>query len=218
MAHTEMSSVRRPDADHDGVCASTAQHRLVVAPPGIGKTHLAIRLAASLIPALPVSPDPASTVGARVLVLTFSNEARTQLEREAARQLDRAARDRITISNYHGLFWSAVRAHRRALGLPLELDLVAASRRHAALAAVDPAAVATLRKRPGLLDAFAEQAVAVFRDDRSPDMETIERLLAGVAAEQRAGRLVFDDLGALFWALLDHFPAVEAAYYGSRTS
>jgi hypothetical protein len=33
-----------------------------------------------------------------------------------------------------------------------------------------------------------------------------------VEEEQRAGRLVFDDLGALFWALLDRFPAVADAY------
>jgi|GEM_PF-2109218 len=207
-----MSSDRRPDADHDAVCASAARHRLVVAPPGTGKTHLAIRLASSLIPALPASPDPGSTVGARVLVLTFSNEARTQLEREAARQLDRAERDRVTISNYHGLFWGAVQAHRRALGLPLQLDLVRASRRYSALASADAAAVARLKKHPGLLEAFAEQAVPQFRDHRSPDTATIDRLLAGMVAEQQAGRLVFDDLGALFWGLLDRFPAIEAAY------
>lgn len=33
-----------------------------------------------------------------------------------------------------------------------------------------------------------------------------------VAQEQAAGRLVFDDLGALFWSLLERFPTVERAY------
>lgn len=107
----------RPDPDHDAVCASTARHRVVVAPPGTGKTHLAVRLAGTLAAMLPPSPVPDSTIGGRVLLLTFSNQARSQLETEAGRQLTLAQRHRIEITNYHRLFWHAARAHCTALGL-----------------------------------------------------------------------------------------------------
>ncbi|TQM09899.1 superfamily I DNA/RNA helicase [Pseudonocardia kunmingensis] len=202
----------RHDPDHDAVCASSAARRVVVAPPGTGKTHLAARLAGSLIPHLPSPPVPDTTVGARVLLLTFSNQATAQLARAAAQQLSGGVRRRVVVSNYHSLFWTAVRAHRTALGLPPELEVVSAKRRLQALTAVDPTAVKRLNKLPGLLDAFAEQRFPVFRDDRTPDASLTARLLAAVEAEHKAGRLVFDDFGALFWQLLDHFPALEAAY------
>lgn len=202
----------RPDPDHDAVCASSAARRVVVAPPGTGKTHLAARLAGSLVPHLPSPPVPDTTIGARVLLLTFSNQATSQLEREAARQLSRDVRRRVVVSNYHSLFWTAVRAHRTALDLPLQLDLVSAEWRRKSLAAVDPAAVAALKKQRGLLDAFAEQRFPIFHDARTPEPDLTARLLAAVEAEHKAGRLVFDDFGALFWALLDRFPALETAY------
>ena len=99
----------RPDTDHDAVCASRVRHQLVVAPPGTGKTTVSVRLAAELLPEL--------ATHARVLVLTFSKQARTQLEREAARQLRPAARSRIEITNYHRFLLQGVAAYRRALGL-----------------------------------------------------------------------------------------------------
>jgi superfamily I DNA/RNA helicase len=82
--------------------------------PETGKTTVSVRLAAVLLPEL--------AAHARVLVLTFSKEARTQLEREAARQLPPAARSRIEITNYHRFLLQGVAAYRRALGLAERLD------------------------------------------------------------------------------------------------
>ncbi len=195
----------RPDLDHDAVCASTARHLLVTAPPGTGKTFLTIRLAGQLVPKL----QP----GSQVLVLTFSNQARTQLEREASRQLPPQVRNNIEISNYHRFFWRAVGAYRRALGLPMALDIGSRKRRVEALRkTVGPQVLNPLEKRTGLLDALAEHQHTAFRDDRTPNSETLCSLLRTVRAEQEAGRLVFDDLGALFWKLLDRFPSVDRAY------
>lgn len=195
------------------MCASNAAHRVVVAPPGTGKTYLAVRLAAALASEFPAPPATRTTVGARVLLLTFSNQARAQLEQEAARQLDPGTRRRVEVSNYHALFHSAVRAHRRALGLPHQLEIVGREQRLRVLReVVDRKTVTALDKQAGLLDALAEHAVPAFRDERTPRAETLNPLLAAVQAEQQAGRLVFDDLGALFWQLLDRFPVLEAAY------
>lgn len=195
----------RPDADHNAVCASRVRHQLVVAPPGTGKTTVSVRLAAELLPELDAH--------ARVLLLTFSNQARTQLEREAARQLPPAARNRIEITNYHRFFLQSVAAYRRALGLAERLDLGSSKRRKEALEAVDRDAVRRLdREHTGLLDSLGEHAFDLFRDERTPPAEFLDPLLDVVDDEQRAGRLVFDDLGALFWRLFEEFPIVERAY------
>jgi DNA helicase-2/ATP-dependent DNA helicase PcrA len=195
----------RPDADHDAVCASTARHQVVVAPPGTGKTHVAVRLAGVLAPVLP--PE------SRVLLLTFSNQARSQLEKEAERQLPREARLKVEVTNYHRFFWHAVRAHRRALGLPLDVGIGSRQRREQVLLRVAPR---HLRKAfstsNGLTESLAEHSFPAFRDARTPACTDLVHLLAAVTEEQRAGRLVFGDLGALFWSLLEGFPAIDLAY------
>lgn len=194
----------RPDPDHDAVCASVARHQVVVAPPGTGKTCLSIRLAGELAPGL-ASPS------AKILVVTFSNQARTQLEREAAFQLSPAVRRRIEITNYHRFFWKAVLAHRRALGLPMRLDVGSRSRRERALEAGGHQVVETLKQHEGLIDSLAEHAFPEFRDERIPPAN-LAGLLEVVRREHRAGLLVFDDLGALFWELLQRFPVLNEAY------
>lgn len=207
--HTE---ARRSDAQHDAVCRTEDSHCVVVAPPGTGKTHLAVRLAGELTARLPPSSGSSASSGPKALLLTFSNQARVQLEREVRKQLDPVVRRRVVVSNYHSLFYSAVLAHRRALGLPMDPKIVSAAERKQAFAATDPATTGVLSKTKGLLDAFAELAVPQFRDERAPNDDQIARLINVVGAEQRAGRLVFDDLGALFWRLLDQFPVIEDGY------
>jgi len=194
----------RHDPDHNDVCNAADRHIVVVAPPGTGKTCLSVRLAATIAQDL----EPTE----RVLLVTFSNQARVQLEREAARQLDHDRRRRIEVTNYHGFFWRAVWANRRALGLPLDTQIRSRRTRTEALKAADADGVARLTKHDGVLEAFAEQRFERFRDDRTPDQEGLERMLSTLEHEQQQGRLVFDDLGALFWRLLESFPVLDKAY------
>ena len=194
----------RPDPDHDAVLDADAEHLVVTAPPGTGKTCLSVRLAAKAASSLASSE--------RVLVLTFSNQARSQLEREASRQLTPGLRRRIHITNYHRFFWQGVSAYRRALGLPMRLDIGSVQRRQKALESAEPALAPAPRDDPGLIESLAEHAFPEFRDGRTPNEKSLSRLLKTVHLEQQNGRLVFDDLGALFWSILKLFPRVEQAY------
>ena len=194
----------RPDIEHDAVAACRERHQVVVAPPGTGKTYVSVRVAAALADELPPH--------ARVLLLTFSRQARAQLEREAARQLAPAMRARIEVTNYHRLCWQAVQAYRRLLGLPDVLDVGSSRRRATALKAASGEGWAAIKEHSGLADSLAEHAFEEFRDRRTPPPELLQALLAAVELEQREGRLVFDDLGALFWRLLESQPTVAHAY------
>lgn len=194
----------RPDLDHDAVLASNANHLVVTAPPGTGKTFLSVRLAGHLAKLL--------APGEYILLMTFSTQARTQLEREAANQLPPEIRRRIEITNYHRFFWQGVNAYRRALGLPMHLDIGSRRRREEALMRVHAGAAANIKTADGLVESLAEHAFSEFHDYRTPDRLVLQPLLTVVREEQLAGRLVFDDLGALFWTLLTTYPAVDQAY------
>lgn len=194
----------RPDPEHDAVIACDQVHQVVVAPPGTGKTYLSVRLAGQLADGLATHE--------RVLLLTFSRQARAQLEREAARQLSRPQRAKLEITNYHRLCWQAAKQYRRALGLPETLDVGSSKRRAAALRAVGHAAARVISADKTIIDGLAEHAFAEFRDHRTPEPKVLEAMLAAVYAEHAAGRLVFDDFGALFWRLLEEQPTVAAAY------
>jgi hypothetical protein len=193
----------RPDPDHDAVCAAEGRHLVVVAPPGTGKTCLSIRLAG--VHAAGLRPEQ------RILLLTFSNQARVQLEKEAARQLTPELRARVEVTNYHRFFYRAVRAYLRALGLPLAADLWSSTSRDNAIASLDVKLASKLRKDETIYS-LAEFRFPEFRDERTPDEDVLERLLEVIDAENAAGRLVFDDLGALFWRLVTTYASVDAAY------
>ena len=199
-----MTVSARPDAEHDAVVACRERHQVVVAPPGTGKTYVSVRLAAAL--AVGLAPH------ARVLLLTFSRQARAQLEREAGRQLAPALRARIEVTNYHRLCWQAVQAYRRVLGLPDELDVGSSRRRATALKAASAQGWNAIKDHSGLADSLAEHAFEAFRDRRTPPPDLLQELLVAIDVEQRQGRLVFDDLGALFWRLLETQPTVARAY------
>ena len=159
----------RADAEHDAVVACRERRQIVVAPPGTGKTYVSVRLAGAL--AADLAPH------SRVLLLTFSRQARAQLEREAARQLAPGLRVRIEVTNYHRLCWQAVQAYRRALGLPDELDVGSSRRRAAALKAASAEGWNAIKGHSGLADSLAEHAFEAFSDRRTPPSDLLAELL-----------------------------------------
>jgi len=85
---------------------------LVLAPAGCGKTEaLALRVAGLLERQVGAHPR-------KVLVTTFSNRARDNIRDRLATYLPPAVlRDRVTVTNFHGLSARIFRAHAQVLGL-----------------------------------------------------------------------------------------------------
>ena len=90
------------DQAQEDVLADEHDCLLVEAPPGSGKTHTAVRLVARDIDAARIGPTQ------RALVLTFSRNARSQLDSYAAELLTPSQRARTEITNYHAWFWQKV--------------------------------------------------------------------------------------------------------------
>lgn len=93
---------------------------IVEAPPGAGKTLLSVLCAKKLIETRSIK------VNQKVLLMTFSRNARAQLDKEAETVFasDREKLKQIEITNFHSFFQKYVWAYRSYLGLPLELSLV----------------------------------------------------------------------------------------------
>jgi superfamily I DNA/RNA helicase len=93
---------------------------IVEAPPGAGKTLLSVLCAKKLIETRSID------VNQEVLLMTFSRNARAQLDKEAETVFasDREKLKQIEITNFHSFFLKYVWSYRSYLGLPLELNLV----------------------------------------------------------------------------------------------
>lgn len=98
--------------DHPGLAL------LVVAPAGCGKTEaLALRVAGLVERQIVSHPR-------RVLVTTFSNRARDNIRDRLASYLSPGAlRDRVSVTNFHGLSARLIRAHANVIGLSPQLEL-----------------------------------------------------------------------------------------------
>jgi superfamily I DNA/RNA helicase len=192
------------DASQQAVLDDHSRRLLVEAPPGSGKTWTAVRLVARDV--------SAGLVGStqRVLVLTFSRNARAQIEGYARELLTDEQRRRAEITNYHSWFWAKVSQYRTSLGLPLDTVLVMdARRRQDVAAAMEAEGIAKVGRgdRQQIDDYMRslEFGLAEGRPQRLPEprtktVEIGERL----RALHRAGQLHYDDLAYYTWLLVDH--------------
>lgn len=92
---------------------SDADYLMIVAPPGCGKTEVLAHRAAHLISSLEKNQ--------RVLALTFTNRARSNLEERLRAVLGQArTRRHIVVRNFHGFATQVVLAHGRTIGLEMD--------------------------------------------------------------------------------------------------
>lgn len=191
------------DAGQEAVLADGSRRLLVEAPPGSGKTWTAVRLVARDIDAGLVGPTQ------RVLVLTFSRNARAQIEGYARELLTHEQRLRTEITNYHSWFWAKVSQYRMSLGLPLDTALVMdAHRRQDVAAAMEAEGITrSARRDRQQIDDYMrslEFGIAEGRPERLPEprpktAEIGERL----RALHQAAQLHYDDLAYYSWLLVD---------------
>lgn len=192
--------VARTDPDQDRALASEARHLVIVAPPGTGKTSLAARIAARYAIRLKRHE--------RVLLLTFSNQARSELEREVAAHVSAAVRSQVDVTNYHRFFWTLVSRYRRALSLPEDMRITSSRKRQALIRG---ASRQHSRLAQTALDELAEYRYPGLHPAPAVDEPELEKMLAVVEGEHREGHLVFGDFGALWMRLVVEQPTVRAA-------
>lgn len=164
---------------------------LVIAPAGCGKTEaLALRVKGLLDRKTVTAPR-------RVLAATFSNRARDNLRQRLAAYLSPAVlRDRVTVSNFHGLAARIIRAHGAVISLDPDLtlpdsDWIGARCRELNLsfpAAADVKELLSRIKRDALTDAEVEARLRTSGNQTALGLEQ-ER--------KRLGLLTYDDLPRL---------------------
>ena len=191
------------DLDQDAVLEDDGPRLLITAPPGSGKTFTAVRLVARDVDADRVGPTQ------RILLLTFSRQARGQLERYANALLAPSQRRRVEITNYHGWFWSKIHAFRSSLGLPLELGIsTGAQHREDVELCMRQAGLTREVHVKGALDDYGrahEFSIPGGRPPRlgSPLINGLEVCELLQARHRAVGRIHYDDMAFYAWKLLD---------------
>ena len=167
-----------------GVYESDAERVLVVGGPGSGKTQVALLLARRLI-----DEDARSR---RVLFLTFSRAATSELTKRAPTVLAGDATSRIEVTTFHGFAVDVLDAFRRFIGGPTEPVTIATPEETKLDAAapgsvefddIVPAVLELFREAPWVLELYQERLVAIicdeFQDTRDDQSELLEVLAQG---------------------------------------
>lgn len=201
------------DREQDGVLADSSSRLLITAPPGSGKTFTAMRLVARDIDGGLVGPTQ------KILVLTFSRQARGQLERYANRLLTPEQRGRVEITNYHGWFRSKIHAFRTSLGLPLDLDLSTARQHREDVEAAMLQAGLTKAQvdAKGAVEDYGRAHEFAVPGARPPRLSHPLHLSVEVSAHLQArhkalGRIHYDDMAYYAWKLLDRSARLRAIW------
>lgn len=200
----------RPTPSQIAIRDASARDLLVIAPAGCGKTEaLALRIQGLLLRGDVRAPQ-------KILVTTFSNRARDNIRERLQDYLSPVTiRDRITITNFHGLAARLFRAHANVIGLDPAMiipdgDWVGAQCRELGFDFNTSAAVQTTL-RVAKQDARTDDEVEAFLG--APGREAALAIERQRVAE---GRLTYDDLPRLAGLILDHTAVADLyrAHFG----
>ena len=190
----------------DHVLTGHARRIIVESPPGTGKTHAAIICAAE-------TARRALSRHQRVLILTFSATARTQLERYASEWLGPDPDDRsgVEISNFHAFYLKYVWSNRALLGLPSELRLESPAQRGQFLRET----LAPYEIEDGKEDEWGsvlDQLISGVEPipECAGKEKIVEVLQTAILNRNKAGRLYYDDFAYYFSTLAKKDPGLLA--------
>lgn len=187
---------------------SDSNQLMIVAPPGCGKTEVLAHRAAYFVGLLEKNQ--------RVLALTFTNRARSNLEERLRSVLGQArTRRQVVVRTFHGFASWVVLAHGRTIGLKMEdlqqpktsilrkAMLEAGGSRHVMY---DAELMLSEVKRHPFSDAEVLDAL-----QRYPEGQVRELAVKVECARQRVNQLHYDDLLRHAQCLL-HIPAIARLY------
>jgi len=210
------TSIIYPDPDQENIVDCRDKAILVEAPPGSGKTVTGVLYARSIIEK---NLDKGEQLKShqKVLFLTFSKNARAELQIEADRILPKETQKRIEITNFHSFFRQKVWAFRTYLGLPLNLEIISPEERYSALGSFitkDPS-MPDLHRGDRQRNQELEQLSNIL-EYNNPAFPTprypikfpekwkayAHRIRAFILNENRNGQIYFDDFGYYFYRMI----------------
>lgn len=193
--------------EQHAAATSDDDHLLIIAPPGCGKTEVLAHRAAHQIGLLEKNQ--------RVLALTFTKRARSNLEERLRSVVGHArARRLVVVRNLHGFATQVVKAHGQTIGLEMEgLELPKTSTTRNAMKAAgggsdlyDAESLLSEIKRSPISDSEVLAAIEERPSSQSRSLaERVER------ARQEANQLHYDDVLRHAQRLLS-IPAVARLY------
>ncbi len=177
---------------------------IIEAPPGAGKTFLSVISAQLIIKSKKIE------AGQKVLILTFSRNARAQLEKEALNVLDAKGEisKSIEITNFHAFFQKYVWAYRTFLKLPLDLILVWPVKRLTQIRAFSNAFSAMNDKIANILSSCLDFYCNNFIPARCPKKyeKYMQELKKYILKLNERGYMAYEDLAYQFLLLLKKSP------------
>ena len=215
-----------PDAGQKHIIDCRDKTVLVEAPPGSGKTVTGVLYTQSIIEKGLDKRDQLKP-HQKILFLTFSRNARAELQVEADRILSKETQKRIEITNFHSFFRQKVWAFRTYLGLPLNLEIISPEERRNALESFinkDPS-IPNLHRGENQRNQELEQLSNIL-EYNNPAFPTphypikfpekwkayASRIKEFILNENRNGRICFDDFGYYFYRIISESDVLLEIY------
>ena len=204
------------DPDQENVINCRDKTVLVEAPPGSGKTVTGVLYAQSIIEK-GLDKEAHSKPHQKLLFLTFSKNARAELQIEADRILSKETQERIEITNFHSFFRQKVWAFRTYLGIPLNLEIISPEERYNTLESFisKDNSIPNLYVGKNQRDQELDQLSNILEYDnpafpsphypiKFPDKwkAYAHPIREFILNENRNGRIYFDDFGYYFYRMI----------------
>lgn len=220
-----MSIISR-DPDQENIVNCRDKTVLVEAPPGSGKTVTGVLYARSIIEK-GLDKGEQLKPHQKVLFLTFSKNARAELQIEADHIFSKETQKRVEITNFHSFFRQKVWAFRTYMGLPLNLEIVSAEERYSTLESFinKDSSIPNLHRGEnqrnhelGQLSNILEYNNPAFPTPHYPKKfpdkwkAYADRIREFILDENRNGQIYFDDFGYYFYRMISESNVLIEVY------